>query len=106
MLNFHKSLKGMSAAKTNEERVNLRELFESLNADLNTTLKEETIKKIKGLSVSAWEIIVGNLRVFYVYDTPGITVVHISRKQKNKTEKPDLKIVEKRAKEILNKKGK
>lgn len=44
-----------------------------------------------------------NNRIFYVVaDTNNIYILHVCRKQKNKTEKNDSKIVKKRAKELGN----
>ena len=47
-----------------------------------------------------YEVIKGSLRVFYTSYDGDIYIVHICRKQKNKTELKDIKLAEKRAKEI------
>ena len=100
----HSSIKGiddlLSFANNKDEEAALLQILSSLEKDPVSTLKLYKTKKIKGIDAKAFEIIKGSLRIFYSYKGEKIVILHIARKQKNKTEQKDLKIVEKRAKEI------
>ncbi|WP_288481163.1 type II toxin-antitoxin system RelE/ParE family toxin [uncultured Clostridium sp.] len=87
-------------ANNSRERTDILELFLSLEKNAQGTLESSKIKKIKAVEVKIYEIIKGSLRVFYTAFDGDIYIIHICRKQKNKTELKDIKLAEKRAKEI------
>lgn len=104
MVKFHSiSLKGLVGVCVNSnEKAMVLELLKALSEDVQGTLKIEDTKKIKGLKgvKKAWEIRKGNIRIFYTIQGNDIHIVHACRKQKNKTEKVDLDLVESRIKRI------
>ena len=87
-------------ANNEREKTDILELLLSLIKDTQGTLESSKIKKIKAVDVKIYEVIKGSLRVFYTSYDGDIYIVHICRKQKNKTELKDIKLAEKRAKEI------
>ena len=87
-------------ANNEREKTDIIELFLSLKKNAKGTLESSIIKKIKAVDVKIYEVIKGSLRVFYTSYDGDIYIVHICRKQKNKTELKDIKLAEKRAKEI------
>ena len=87
-------------ANNEREKTDIIELFLSLKKNAKGTLESSRIKKIKAVDVKIYEIIKGSLRVFYTSYGGDVYIVHICRKQKNKTELKDIKLAEKRAKEI------
>ncbi|MGL4914344.1 MAG: type II toxin-antitoxin system RelE/ParE family toxin [Romboutsia sp.] len=87
-------------ANNKKERTDIIELFISLKKNVKGTLESSRTKKIKAVDVKICEIIKGSLRVFYTSYGEDIYIVHICRKQKNKTELKDIKLAEKRSKEI------
>lgn len=104
MVYFHSiSLEGLVGICVNSnEKASILELLKSLSKDVQGTLKTEDTKKIKGLKgvKKAWEIRKGNIRIFYTSQGNDIHIIHACRKQKNKTEKTDLAIVESRIKKF------
>ncbi|MCQ4699175.1 type II toxin-antitoxin system RelE/ParE family toxin [Paeniclostridium sordellii] len=90
----------LSFAKTRDERAAILHIVNGLQTDANSIFSSHKIKKIKGINGKAFEIIKGNLRIFYTTKNNVIIILHISRKQKNKTEQKDLNLVEKRVKNM------
>ena len=99
---------------TNNERekTDILELLLSLIKDTQGTLESSKIKKIKAVDVKIYEVIKGSLRVFYTSYDGDIYIVHICRKQKNKTEiveednsKTKKKVSEQTKKESIDKKN-
>ena len=90
----------LKCANNEREKTDIIELFLSLKKNAKGTLESSRIKKIKAVDVKIYEIIKGSLRVFYTSYGGDVYIVHICRKQKNKTELKDIKLAEKRAKEI------
>lgn len=90
----------LNFANNKREKTDILELLSSLQKNAQGTLESSKIKKIKAVEVKIYEIIKGSLRVFYIPYGGDIYIVHICRKQKNKTELKDIKLAEKRAKEI------
>lgn len=107
MYNIHTSLGGelklIKFANTTEEKVSLLELLKSLDRDTIGTLETCVTKKIKGVKYPIFEIVLGDLRLFYIQSKGDICILHIARKQKNKTELKDVKKAEMRAGSILKK---
>ena len=83
-----------------KEKTDIIELFGSLKRNPQGTLESSRIKKIQAVDVKIYEIIKGSLRIFYTYFDGDMYIVHICRKQKNKTELKDIKLAKKRANEI------
>lgn len=90
----------LSCAKTKDEKAAILQIVNGLTVDPQSILKTHQIKKIKGIDAKVFEIIKGNLRIFFTYRGKDIIILNVTRKQKNKTEQKDLKLVEKRAKDI------
>lgn len=105
MVYFHTTLKGeeslLNFTNSKEEKTDLTELLAALQVDTIGTLEIEDTKKIKTLKAPVFEIRKNNLRIFYIQSKEDICLIHISRKQKNKTEKKDLKILKKRLQDFL-----
>lgn len=108
MIKFHKcfSYRGLIDVCVNkDEKVSITNLMKALSEDLTATLEIETIKKIKGKEMAklkAFEIKKGHIRIFFTYIDEGICIVYATRKQKNKTETNDLKVVKQRLKTVHN----
>lgn len=106
MVEFHGiSLKGLvsSVCVNSKEKAAVLELLKSLYKDVHTTLEVEDTKKIKGIKGvnKAYEIRKGKVRIFYMTKGNDIHIIHACRKQKNKTEKTDLAVVETRFKNLV-----
>lgn len=106
MIKFHKcfSYRGLIDICVNKyEKVAIVNLMKALSEDLTNTLEIESVKKIRGKEISklkAFEIKKGHIRIFFTYIDEGICIVHATRKQKNKTEINDLKLLKQRLKTL------
>lgn len=106
MIKFHKSMaykEMIDICVTKKEKTSMLELLFSLSENTNLTLEIENIKKLKGKSfakLKAFELKKGVIRIFFTTIGQDIYIVHVARKQKNKTEKNDLDLVKKRLKEV------
>ena len=98
MVYLHDSLGGeqklIDFGKTREEQIHLMGLLDSLKKDTLETLEIYDTKKIKGVKVPIFEIILKDLRLFYIQNKEDICIIHISHKQKNKTERKDIHTAE------------
>lgn len=101
MVYIHKALRGMngilSFAKTKNDKVRLVAILAELTEDTLGTLEIKTTEKIKGTKNKVSEIILGSMRIFYVQEGADICIVHLSYKQKNKTERKDIETADNRA---------
>jgi phage-related protein len=107
MFYIHDALRGMngilSFTKTNTDKVLIFELLDSLGNDTLATLESETTKKMRATKNKVAEISLASMRIFYVQQGSDICIVHLSYKQKNKTERKDISIADKRAGELKHK---
>lgn len=94
----------ISCTKTVNDKVSIIALLNSLERDTLATLEVKTTKKMKGTKNKLYEIIEDSMRIFYCQQDEDITIVHFCYKQKNKTEKKDVDIADKRAGELKHKK--
>ncbi|CEP46412.1 Phage-related protein [[Clostridium] sordellii] len=90
----------LSFSNNKDERAAIAQILKRLGQDHVSALKMYKTKKIKAINIKAFEIVKGDLRIFYSYKGEDLVILHIARKQKNKTEQKDLKLVEQRAKSI------
>jgi len=101
MIYIHKALRGvdgvLSFARTKEDRVKLSGLYDALKIDTLGTLEVHTVEKMKATRNTIYEITLKSMRIFYVQEGSDICLVHLSYKQKNKTEKKDIKTADNRA---------
>lgn len=102
MILLDTSLGGMNAIFKNVkaskcESVNIISLFEFLKYDSIDQLQCLDTKKIRGTKNSLFEIREGSIRLFYIIKDNNIVILHVCRKQKNKTEKKDKNLADKRA---------
>lgn len=101
MVYIHKTLRGMngilSFAKTKRDKVRLTGLLEELKEDTLRTLEAHTTEKMKATKNKIYEITLGKMRIFYVQEGVDICIVHLSYKQKNKTERKDIETADDRA---------
>lgn len=108
MVYLHKALRGKNTildsklCKSKIDEAYLFVLIESLEEDILLTLKTYDTRKIKGSKHNVCEIKLGKLRILYILVQNDIYILHVFKKQKNKTEKMDINCAEKRAKETLN----
>lgn len=108
MYYIHDSLRGMneliSCTKTINDKVSIIALLNSLEKDTLATLEVKTTKKMKGTKNKFCEIVEDSMRIFYCQQGEDITIVHFCYKQKNKTEKKDIDIADKRVGELKHRK--
>lgn len=107
MFYIHNALRGMdgilSFTKTTRDKVLMLELINSLAKDTLGTLETQTTKKMRATKNRISEISLESMRIFYCQQGADICIVHLSYKQKNKTEKKDVSIADKRVGELKHK---
>lgn len=104
MMLFHNSIGGMknllSFTNSTDEEAALTQVIVGLNSEPETILRTHSIKKFRGVGANVFEIKKNKLRICYMFKDGNIIILHAFRKQKGKTEKKDLEIIRKRAKDI------